>query len=85
MHFSLLLFSSFTIFLSLGTPLDYDQIQQQLTAVSEQLDRIELHLNNSVHQLIDKIDGSSQDIIRLFKSVPTSRTDGESHISKIEF
>jgi len=69
----------------MGTPLDYDQIQQQLTAVSEQLDRIELHLNNSVHQLLDKIDGSSQDIIRLFKSVHTSRTDGESHISTIEF
>ncbi len=56
-----------------------------ISFISEQLDRIELHLNNSVHQLLDKIDGSSQDIIRLFKSVHTSRTDGESHISTIEF
>ncbi len=89
LHFSLLFFSTFIIFLTLGAPSKKtsvvlsdaathdEQVKQQLVHVSQQLDRVELQLNNSINQLLEKIDENTHDIIHLIKSIYGSQTDSE--------
>jgi nicotinamidase-related amidase len=75
MYFSLLLFSTFTILLTFGKPSDYEQLNKKLINISEQLDRVELQLNNSVKHLLNKIDENNHDVIQSIKSLLSSRTN----------
>ncbi len=85
MHFSLVVFSSFTILLTFGASSDDDEIQKQLIKISNQLDRVELQLNTSVNQLLNKMDEKNLDAMNLIKSFHVPKTDGGSpffHILK---
>jgi len=78
MHFSLLFVITCPILLILGAPSDYAKVQQQLTDVLQQLDRIELQFNNSITQVLEKIDENSRDIIiHLINSIHGSKPDSE--------
>jgi len=77
MYFSLLFISIYSILLTLGAPTGGDQTHRQLTNILHKLDQVELQLNKSIIQLLEKIDNSSNDIINLIKSSQTSSTDSE--------
>jgi len=77
MYFSLLFISIYSILLTLGAPTSGDQTHRQLTNILHKLDQVELQLNKSIIQLLEKIDNSSNDIINLIKSSQTSPTDSE--------
>ncbi|CAF0761227.1 unnamed protein product [Adineta ricciae] len=64
-----------------GSPTDYNQFNSQLAALSEQLDRIELHLNNSISQLLTKMDESHHDIAHLIKQAHPFPVDHDDHSS----
>jgi hypothetical protein len=95
LHFSLLFFYTFIIFLTLGAPSKKtsavlsdaathdEQVKQQLINVSQQLDRVELQLNNSINQLLEKIDENTHDIIHLIKSIDASQTNSEFSFSNL--
>lgn len=83
MHFCVLFISYFPILLTLGVPVK--QSGTQLTDVIEQLNRIELLLNNSVSQLLTKIDKNTNNIINSIKSMQNSQADSKFLYSIILF
>ena len=83
MYFSLVFFSIVTIFSTLAVPSKYDRLEQKLVNISMQLDRIELQLNNSLNQLMEKLDDNTLDIISSVSSARVSQRNGRFFTSHV--
>jgi len=83
MRLSLYLFFTLTISLTFGASSKYNRLKAKLLNISKKIDQVQLQLNNSVTQLLDKIDDSTLDIISSISAARISRIGGKFSFSNI--
>jgi hypothetical protein len=56
---------------------DYNQLKQRLWNISKQIDRVELQFNKSIHQLLEKIDDNTLDILSSISAARVTQKSGK--------
>jgi hypothetical protein len=73
MHFSLHLFLTLTISSILGAASYHSPLEETITNLSKQLDEVQLQLNNSVQQILEKINDNTLDILGAISAAHVSQ------------